>query len=129
MTMQGMPSEVLGLVRARFFSEEECTRWFINRYYPAGPVCPDCGAPVLAERSLQNFHALRRFTCHACGRQPFATKGTPLHKRPGMTPHKLFLLALLDAMSVPRAEIARICEVDLDTVTAWRRRFLDEVAA
>lgn len=118
----GIPGEVLAVLTAKFFAEETCNEWFFRRYYPQGPCCPECQAPILSEKSLQNFHLLRRFTCPRCGSQPRATHGTVLQHSP-LTPRELILLAALCGWGVEHREIGRILGIAPETVRAWRDKF------
>lgn len=118
-----MPEEIRRGFGVRFFSEQECDRWFFGRYYPDGARCPECGAEVTSEKSRQNFYALRRFTCSACHRQPRATKGTVLQDSP-LSPRELIALCLLLSLGVDLAEVGRLVGYSADTVRAWRDKFV-----
>ncbi|MFA5517381.1 MAG: hypothetical protein WDA20_13975 [Desulfuromonadales bacterium] len=118
----GIPAEVLAVISARFFSEDACTKWFFDRYYPDGPRCPECRAPIVSERSLQSFRALRRFTCSGCGKQPRATHGTVLQNS-SLSPRSLMLLAAMCGWGIEHREIARVIGIAPDTVREWRDKF------
>ena len=55
-----------------------CRRFVLTRFYPAGPVCPDCGAPPRPGRATDSWWALRRVHCHKCDGWYRATKHTLL---------------------------------------------------
>jgi len=118
---RGIPQEAREAFSADFLDDEYCRQWFLSRYYPDGPRCPECKAPI-SKRSLQNFRSLRRFTCGSCGTQPRATKGTVLQDSP-FTPKELFLLAVLIDLDVDDRQIARIVDVSKETVRTWREKF------
>lgn len=121
---RGIPQEAREQLAAEFLDDTRCRQWFLNRYYPDGLCCPDCGAAVVSERSRATFIDLRRFTCGVCGSQPKATKGTVLQDSP-FTPRELFLLAVLIDFGVDDREIARILRISRETAASWR----DKLAA
>lgn len=125
---QGLPIEVLKIVDANFFDDAECTRWWLDRCYPSGPRCPDCGASITHPQTLQSFHSLKRFTCPGCGRQPRATKGTILEGA-HLSPRQLFLLCLLIGLNAPKTLIASTLDCALETVNSWSDRLAAELSA
>lgn len=119
----GFADDARARLSAEFLNPARCLQWFLERYYPDGYVCPDCGAPV-SDLALHGFLALKRFTCSGCGKQPRATHGTVLQGST-FTPAELFLLSLLISFGVDDREIARILSISASTATAWR----DKLAA
>lgn len=116
----GVPNDVRGILSAEFLSGPRCLQWFLERYYPEGYHCPDCGAPV-TEKTLPSFLELKRFTCCGCGKQPRATNGTVLQGST-FTPAELYLLALLISFGTDDKEIARVLSISTATATAWREK-------
>jgi len=113
------------LVDAKFFDAAECTRWWLERCYPSGPQCPDCGAAITHERTLQSFHNLSRFTCPGCGQQPRATKGTILEGA-HLTPRDLFLFCLFVGLGASNGQIASTLSITTETVSSWSKRLADQ---
>lgn len=119
----GFADDARARLSAEFLNPARCLQWFLERYYPDGYVCPDCGAPV-SDLALPGFLALKRFTCSGCGKQPRATHGTVLQGST-FSPTELFLLSLLISFGVDDREIARILSISVTTATTWR----DKLAA
>ncbi len=123
---RGLPHDVMADMSALFFDEEVCTDWFIRHHYPAGPVCPDCGADISNPQALQSFWQLSRFTCPGCGSQPRATKGTLLEGA-SITPRQLIIICWMIALAADLTTIASTVGVTTETIRSWRDR-LTEVA-
>lgn len=123
----GFADRAASAFTADFLNAAFCLQWFLDRYYPDGYRCPDCGAPV-SDRCLDSFLALRRFTCSECGGQPRATKRTILQDS-GFNPSELYLLCLLISYGLDDSAIARTLSVSAATVNTWRAKIaaLDEV--
>lgn len=119
----GFADDARARLSAEFLNPARCLQWFLDRYYPAGYCCPDCGAAI-TEKTLPSFIALKRFTCAGCNTQPRATHGTVLQGST-FSPTELFLLSLLISFGVDDREIARILSISTATATAWR----DKLAA
>jgi transposase-like protein len=126
---KGFAQEARDCLAAEYFDEARCRQWFLQRFYPNGCRCPDCGSAVESERSRATFLELRRFTCSACGNQPRPTKGTILQDSP-LTPRDLYLLAILIGLGVEDRDIARSLSVTRETVANWREKIaaFDEVS-
>ena len=115
----GFADDARARLSAEFLNPARCLQWFLERYYPDGFHCPDCGAPV-SEKTLPSFLELKRFTC-CCGKQPRATNGTVLQGTT-FTPAELYLLALLISFGTDDKEIARVLSISTATATAWREK-------
>lgn len=123
----GFADDARARLSAEFLNPERCLQWFLERYYPGGYVCPDCGASV-SDLALPGFLALKRFTCSGCGKQPRATHGTVLHHS-SFTPTELYLLSLLISIGANDREIARLLSISSARAELWRDKLTALVEA
>jgi transposase-like protein len=97
--------------------------WIFGRLHSGVcPECPFCGVQITHQKPVQSWAAGRRLRCPDCGRYFTALTGTFLADSK-LSLEQFYIMALLLALRVPDAGIARVISRTEETVRAWRRRF------
>jgi transposase-like protein len=96
--------------------------WIVAHLHQGGPGCPFCGVRITHAKPVQSWAAGRRLRCPDCGHFFTAFTGTFLAESK-LSLAQFYVMALLLALRVPDADIARIISRTDETVRAWRRRF------
>lgn len=78
-----------------------------QRFHPAGPACPNCGAAITGPRALTAWVDLRRVYCSGCGHKFQPTVGTPIHET-SWQPEEFVQLLLLHQAGRRPAQIAAV---------------------
>lgn len=103
------------------FNETECRSWILKQLHPEGAKCPNCGTPVISEKTLSTWAALGRVSCRSCSRFFTAATGTMIQGAK-IDLRTLYCLALFLSLQVPVAKIVQILKVSHGTVTNWGHR-------
>ncbi len=114
--------ELLNGFNFQLLDRAACRGWLLQKLYPAGPVCPDCGAKVNPGRATDSWWALRRVHCQKCGSWYRATKGT-VFKKCNLDIRQIVLLLLAFSYNLNNAAAAALAGVDNKTAKMWRLRY------
>lgn len=104
-------------------NEEECRRFLVRRFHPAGAHCPHCGV-VLPTAAADRFAEGGRLHCRDCGRWFTWTTGTVIEDSK-LDVRQLVLLILLTFCHASAESIALATRLTPQSVRSWRRRLAE----
>ena len=106
------------------FDEAKCRRWFLEVLFPAGPMCPYCGAKISRDRWRERFYSGHINRCSKCGKKFFPFKDTPFHGT-NLKYSEIVLIMLLTGLRCDPRDISRTVKRQPVCVKDCQRRLCE----